>query len=554
MDNIRLLLFFALAFVLLALYQAWQEDYGQPATPVAESVPVGDHDAAVSALPEDMPAAQVAPETPAVPKTPAATASTDTARYVHVTTDILDLKIDTHGGTVASALLRDYPLRLDTPDEKLQLFYPAPPRLFIAQSGLIGTRPESAPNHQAAFVAEAERYDMGDAENLTVTLSWSGEEGVIVNKHFQFTRGSYDLSVEHEVINRGAGAWAGREYRQLQRTEVDEPNQSAFMYTYMGGAIYTPENKYEKISFDDMRDGNLSLDATDGWLAMMQHYFVSAWIPSAGQEEHFYSKVLPGSRFVLGAYSPVVSLESGESHTFSSRLFVGPKLEKHLEQVAQGLNLTRDYGWLAVLAQPMFWVLDQIHTLVGNWGWAIIIFTLLLKLVLYPLSAASYRSMAGMRKLGPRIQAMKDRYGDDKQRMQQAMMDMYRKEKINPLGGCLPLLVQIPFFIALYWVLLESVELRQAPWILWIEDLSVKDPYFVLPILMGVSMVAQQKLNPTPPDPMQAKIMMAMPLIFTVFFAFFPAGLVLYWFVNNLASITQQWHITRQIEQAGSKG
>jgi YidC/Oxa1 family membrane protein insertase len=340
-------------------------------------------------------------------------------------------------------------------------------------------------------------------------------------------------------------------YGQLQRMEAKEEGQSAFMYTYQGGAIYSPEDHYQKVSFDDMVDSPLGRDVSNGWVAMLQHYFVSAWIPPAENAEHFYSKALSGGRYVIGTYSPAVTVPPGETGRLSKGLYVGPKLQSQLETVAPGLDLTRDYGWLAVIAQPMFWLLDQIHRVVNNWGWAIIIFTILLKLALYPLSATSYKSMAGMRKLAPRIQALKDRYGDDKQRMQQAMMEIYKKEKINPLGGCLPILVQIPFFIALYWVLLESVELRQAPWILWIQDLSVKDPYFVLPVLMGVSMFAQQKLNLQPPDPMQAKIMMSMPFVFTIFFAFFPSGLVLYWFVNNLFSIGQQWYITRKIEQAG---
>jgi len=550
MDNIRLLLFFALAFISLSLYQAWQEDYGTPPQIAAtEQTAVGPSTTGESALP-DAPVASVA--VPQVGTPSGDTSGTASASaQVKVRTDVFDMVIDTRGGTVSSAHLREYPVHLDDTEEKLQLLAPEP-RLFIAQSGLLGIEAELAPTHEAVFSADQTEYEMADgSDSLTVTLTWQHPSGVTVNKHFHFTRGTYVIRIDQEVVNGGAEPWSGRGYRQLQRTKVAEENQNAFMYTYMGGAIYTPGDKYHKVKFEDMAEKDLSVDAKGGWVAMLQHYFVSAWIPPSDQDEHFYSKALSGDRYMIGTYSPTVSVQPGSSHTFSSNLYVGPKLQSQLEKAAPGLDLTRDYGWLAVIAQPMFWLLDAIHKIVNNWGWAIIIFTILLKLALYPLSATSYKSMAGMRKLAPRIQALKDRYGDDKQRMQQAMMEIYRKEKINPLGGCLPILVQIPFFIALYWVLLESVELRQAPWILWIDDLSVKDPFYVLPLLMGITMFIQQKLNPAPPDPMQAKIMMSMPFVFTVFFAFFPAGLVLYWFMNNLFSIAQQWYITRKIEQAG---
>jgi YidC/Oxa1 family membrane protein insertase len=325
---------------------------------------------------------------------------------------------------------------------------------------------------------------------------------------------------------------------------------SQFLYTYTGGAIYTPEEKYEKISFEDMESSKLSMEVKGGWVGMLQHYFLGAWVPPAEETDHFYSNVLPGQRYVLGAYTPSISLAAGGSHIFSSGFVAGPKLQDELEAIAPGLDLTVDYGWLTVLAKPIFWLLKSIQGVVLNWGWSIILLTLIIKLVFFKLSETSYKSMANMRKMTPRIQALKDRYGDDKQRLNQAMMEMYKKEKINPLGGCLPILVQIPVFIALYWVLLESVELRQAPWILWLQDLSIKDPYYVLPIIMGISMFIQQKLNPAPPDPMQAKIMMSLPFVFTIFFAFFPSGLVLYWVTNNILSIAQQWYITRQIEAA----
>ena len=553
MDNIRILLFFALAFVLLALYQAWQVDYGSTPVEQATTSPAAPADSnAGSAVPEVQTQSEVPVAEPAaVPSTPVEMAAASSK--VRVETDVLDLQIDTRGGTISSARLRAFPVKIDSPDQPLPLFSSEPSNFFIAQSGLFGSDEGLAPSHESVFTAEQTRYSLAeDADVLTVTLTWRHASGVEVRKHFHFTRGSYVIRVEHEVVNQGASPWAGRSYGQLQRVKPSDDGSSVFMYTYTGGAIYSPDEKYQKVQFDDMKESALSRDVMGGWVAMLQHYFVSAWIPPAERSEHYYTKALPGERYVIGGYSPAVTVEPGSAYTFSSELYAGPKLQNTLEQVAPGLVLTRDYGWLAVIAQPMFWLLDRIHGFVGNWGWAIIIFTILLKLALFPLSAASYKSMAGMRKLGPRIQALKDRYGDDKQRMQQAMMEMYRKEKINPLGGCLPILIQIPFFIALYWVLLESVELRHAPWILWIVDLSVKDPYFVLPIMMGVTMFVQQKLNPAPPDPMQAKIMMSLPFVFTVFFAFFPAGLVLYWFMNNLFSIGQQWYITRAVEKAAA--
>jgi YidC/Oxa1 family membrane protein insertase len=336
----------------------------------------------------------------------------------------------------------------------------------------------------------------------------------------------------------------------LQRAKPIEDSANKFIYTYTGGAIYSEEKKYEKIKFDDIAEADLNRDIKGGWLAMLQHYFVSAWVPPAEQVHHYYSKALKTGRFVLGAYSPNKTVSAGEQVNFESRFYAGPKLQHQLEAISKGLELTADYGWLTIIAKPIFWVLEKIHGIVQNWGWSIILLTVLIKLAFYKLSETSYKSMANMKKVAPRLQTLKERYGDDKQRLNQAMMEMYKKEKINPLGGCLPMLVQIPVFISLYWVLLEAVELRQAPWIFWIQDLSIKDPYFVLPLLMGITMFIQQKLNPAPPDPMQAKIMMSLPIVFTVFFAFFPSGLVLYWFVNNLLSILQQWYITKKIEEA----
>jgi len=558
MDNIRLILVLSLVFVLMLIWQAWEKDYGQPPVQTQTQVQTGTD--AVTPAPADAP--PVAPEAPvpsAVPQVvgPAAAAAStpasDASPRVRVRTDVLDLEIDLRGGTIASTRLNAYELSSDKRDEKFQLLAPAGPSLFVAQSGLFNNPEGIAPTHEAVYTASASDVVLKDGQDsIAVDLVWRHDSGVEVTKRFTFRRGSYQIGVDHILDNQGQTPWSGRDYRQLLRTEPPATPESKFMYTFTGAAAYSPDEKFRKYQFAELAEGKLDKDVTDGWIAMIQHYFVAAWVPPRGLADHFYGKKVGEQKYAIGLYGPAVTISPGQSHTFSGSLFAGPKLQDQMAATATGLDLTVDYGWLAVIAQPMFMILSWIHRLVGNWGWTIIIFTVLIKLVFYKLSETSYRSMANMRKLTPRIQALRDRYGDDKQRLNQAMMEIYQKEKINPLGGCLPILIQIPFFIALYWVLLESVELRQAPWIFWIHDLSVKDPYFVLPLLMGVTMVIQQKLSPAPPDPMQAKIMMILPIVFTFFFAFFPSGLVLYWFVNNLLSIAQQWVITRRIE-AGAK-
>ncbi len=474
-----------------------------------------------------------------------------TSKKITVHSDLYTMEIDTQGGTILKVFLNDYPEKLNDPDNKLQLMKPSGDDIFMARSGLIAGEGLSAPSHETLFQSVKSDYEMGEREEtLNVDMTWISGDGIKVTKRFTYTRGSYLVTIQHIVENGSTAQWSGREYRELVRTEPLDDGNSQFVYTYTGGAIYSEAEKYEKIKFGDMADKSLAREVKGGWIAMLQHYFVGAWIPPVDETDHFYSNVFGGKRYVLGAYTPAFTVAEGGVHTFSTGFVAGPKLQDELKEIANGLDLSVDYGWLTVLAQPIFWLLKTIHSFIGNWGWSIILLTLLIKLVFYKLSETSYRSMANMRKMTPRIQALKERYGDDKQRMNTAMMEMYKKEKINPLGGCLPIVVQIPVFIALYWVLLESVELRQAPFMFWIEDMSTKDPYFVLPLIMGVSMFIQQKLNPAPPDPMQAKIMMSLPFVFTFFFAFFPAGLVLYWVTNNILSIAQQWHITRQIEAA----
>lgn len=542
MDNQRLFLFVALSFVLMLIWQAWLTDYGaKPAPTPTEQAQTGAP--ATSAVPsQDVPAGTVSSTTPTTPA-PAVPAVAAGGQRIQIVTDVLDLQLDSRGGDVHTADLLAYPKDAGKP-EPFRLMDDAAPDLFIPQSGLLGP---GAPDHHALYSADQTEYHLADgAKTLEVRLHWQNAAGLKVDKVYTLKRGSYAIGVRYEVENGGAQIWKGSVYEQLQHGEPAKAGRFGIS-TYTGGVIYSPDEKYKKIKFDDIAKQDLSRDFSGGWAAMIQHYFLGAWIPDATQTSHYFSKALPDKHYVLGLVSPQLSVAPQGKGVFTSRLYVGPKLQDHLAQVAPGLELTVDYGVLTFIAQPIFWLLKNIHKLVGNWGWSIILLTMLIKLAFYKLSETSYRSMANMRKLQPRMQALKERYGDDRQKLNTAMMEMYKKEKINPLGGCLPIVVQIPVFLSLYWVLLETVEMRQAPWILWIKDMSSADPYFILPLIMGVTMLLQQKLNPAPVDPMQAKVMMAMPFLFTVFFAFFPSGLVLYWVVNNTLSIAQQWVITKRI-------
>jgi YidC/Oxa1 family membrane protein insertase len=550
MDNQRLLLFVALSFVVLLLWQAWMKDYG-PAPQPRTAPAVTDQPVSTTTPGEDLPQAGAEPATGErlVPED----ITLKTGQQVQVETDTLSVVIDTLGGDLRHAGLLDYHLSTEPGSPTFQLLNDTMPNLFVVQSGL--RTPDGAePTHHAEYRAEQLHYRLGDdADTLQVPLHWSSPEGVEVTKLYTFHRGSYVVDLDYQVKNNSAADWHGREYRQLQRSPQTASSQSKFIHTYTGSVLYSPEDKYQKISFSDMEKSPLDRNITDGWAAMIQHYFVVALIPDRGKEERYYTKTLSGPRYVIGLISPQDTVPAGAGAEFHTRVYVGPKLQDHLAEVAPGLELTVDYGRLTVLAQPIFWLLKTIHKAVGNWGWSIVLLTMLIKLAFYKLSETSYRSMANMRRLAPRLQSLKERYGDDRQRLNQAMMELYKKEKINPLGGCLPIVVQIPVFIALYWVLLESVEMRQAPFMLWINNLSAPDPFYVLPLLMGATMLIQQKLNPAPMDPIQAKVMMALPIVFTVFFAFFPSGLVLYWVVNNTLSIAQQYVITRRIERGAKK-
>ncbi|MEJ2382979.1 MAG: membrane protein insertase YidC, partial [Xanthomonadales bacterium] len=417
-----------------------------------------------------------------------------------------------------------------------------------------------APNHTSRFETARERYQLDTgADSLEVPFRWVSDDGLTVTKTFTFHRGRYDIGLSHAVANDGDTGWSGSYYSQLQRNVPVGEEEAGFTnpgrYSFFGIGFFNPEDKFEKIAFDDVAEDPFRKTTTQGWLAMIQHYFFAAWIPVGDAQMTYTTQAIAGDngpRYIARAVSTVRTVAPGERTAFDGTLYVGPKLQEVIPDVAPGLEYTVNYGIFTVFSKPLYWLLSKIHAFVGNWGWAIVLLTVLIKAAFFKLTEAQYRSTARMRKLQPRIEQLKERYGDDRQRMSQAMMEMYKKEKVNPLGGCLPILVQIPIFIALYWVLLESVELRQAPFILWIDNLSVRDPYFILPALNAVFMFATQRLTPmVGMDPLQQKIMTMMPVIFSIMFAFFPAGLVLYWATNAGLSLAQQYYITRKIAAAG---
>jgi YidC/Oxa1 family membrane protein insertase len=479
------------------------------------------------------------PSTTAEPAVPAST-------LIRVRTDVLDLAIDAAGGNIVEAKLPTYPVHKDQPDVPVALMSPEPARFFAVQGGLRAADGQPEANHLATFTATATEYTLkpGAAE-LKVPLRWESPTGVVVTKTYTFRPGRFQIDLEYTVQNNGAQPYQAAEYLQIQRL-YSPPDQSMFdveTYSFNGPVTYDG-TKYQKLDVEDLTEAPFSQSVPKGWFAAIQHHFLAAAVPPATETWNYAGSFADG-KFLVSAIGPLQAVPPAGSATFKSQLFIGPKLQSELKTVAPGLELTVDYGRLTLLAQPMFWLLDTIQGYVGNWGLTIILVTLLIKLVFYKLSETSGRSMAGMRKLQPRMKALQDRYKDDRQAMSTALMELYKKEKINPAAGCLPMLVQIPFFIAFYWVLLESVEMRQAPFALWITDLSSKDPFFILPLLMGAAMFFQQKLNPPPPDPVQAKMMQIMPIVFTGFFAFFPAGLVLYWLTNSVLSMAQQWRINK---------
>ena len=556
MDNSRLFLFAATAFVGMLLWQQWQADYG-PQPVVVEQPGIdgqvangGEVNAGIDDLPElaenQLDAGRTATDSNSITET-----QKNGQRLILIETDVIRAEIDSLGGVVRSLKLKKFPVTLDQPDVWLEIVHSQSDSVYLMQSGL-RNKNNTAPTHYSIYQTARTEYRLEDGEDeLIVPFYWS-ENGIEVTKSYHFRRGDYLVDVKHRVVNNSGDDWIGSQYRQIQRSRPLET--SRLLYTYTGSVYYNEEVKYEKVDFDDMEDSVLKTESTGGWIAMLQHYFLSAWVPTEDDKNLVYSiantKRNPAT-YTIGLRSENNQASPGGSVEFNSQMFVGPKIVDRLEEISPGLDLTVDYGVLTFISKPLYWLLSFYHSYVGNWGLAIILLTLTIKAVFYKLSETSYRSMARMRKVGPRLKTLKERYGDDRQKMNQAMMELYKTEKINPMGGCLPILVQIPVFIALYWALLESVDLRQAPFIFWIKDLSVMDPFYVLPVIMGISMFIQQKLNPAPPDPIQAKVMMALPFVFTIFFAFFPSGLVLYWVVNNVLSIAQQYVITKRIEAGG---
>ena len=476
-----------------------------------------------------------------VPGTPGAQTAT-AGQKVHFETDVYNGDIDTQGGTLSRlALVKEGDGK--QPDLYITLFDQTKDHTYLARTGLIGG---NFPNHNTVFTVEPGPLTMGADGKLQVRLTSPDVGGVRLVKTYTFTRGSYVIDVDQQIQNVGATDVNPTLYMELVRDDspVETPR---FSHTFIGPAVYSSEHHFQKISFSDMdkNKADFTPSANNGWIAMVQHYFASAWIPPADAQRDIYVNKFDNSLYRVGVKVPVGTLAPGKSKDIDSRLFAGPEEERMLASIAPGLDLVKDYGWVTIIAKPLFWLLEKIHTLLGNWGWSIIVLTLLIKAVFFPLSAASYKSMARMKEMSPRMTALRERFKSDPQKMNAALMELYKTEKINPLGGCLPVVIQIPVFISLYWVLLSSVEMRGAPWILWIKDLSQPDPFYILPVLMAVSMFLQTKLNPTPPDPVQAKMMMFMPLAFSVMFFFFPSGLVLYYVVNNLLSISQQYYITR---------
>ncbi|PHS70024.1 MAG: membrane protein insertase YidC [Methylophaga sp.] len=547
MDNFRTFLIFGLLIVSLLLWEAWQTDYVRPQQAVQDAVT---QIATANDLPEvaveqqqdlpDLPIARSVDSLPAVEQV-----NTASTHQIHIKTDIIDLYIDTQGGDIRELSLLNYPVESKTPDVPVQFLASSAAHFFVVQSGLRSD--VTAPTHYDQYTMEKSQYELVEGQDvLVVPLHWQSGNGLKVTKTYRFHRDSYLIDVDYQIENNSGERFSAYPYAQFNRSRPED--DSGFIYTYTGAVFSSEANHYEKVDFDDLDDAAFSQVATSGWVAMIQHYFVAALIPAADEQEYgFYGKSIKELNYTSGMKMPTVSVTDGDVAQTSYQIYLGPKEHKRLELVAPNLALTVDFGKLTIISQPLFWLMEQFHKVTNNWGWSIVLLTILIKAVFYRLSAASYRSMASMRKLTPKLATLKERYGDDKQQFNKAMMDLYRTEKINPLGGCLPILVQMPVFLAFYWVLVESIELRQAPFIFWLQDLTAMDPYFILPVLFGLSMFFQQKLNPAPQDPAQAMVMKAFPIVFTVFFAFFPSGLVLYWVVNNILSIAQQWHITRKM-------
>jgi YidC/Oxa1 family membrane protein insertase len=544
MDSQRLILFFVFSFSLFMLYDAWQREQ-QPVRP-AVTAKTDAKSRADSTLPPP-PSEKLVPPPAAAPQASQAPAASGTV--VKVETDVFHVEIGTTGGDLRRLELKEH-RAVEDKKKNFVLFQQRPDHTYVAQSGLLGG---SLPTHHTQYTATATAYTLAPGTDaLEVRLTAPAVDGVTVTKVYRFRRGSYLIDVSFQIENKGAAPLQPYAYYQFLRDGKPPAGDSAMLPTFTGVGVYSEAEKFQKVSFSDIEKNKAAHVKTsnDGWIAMLQHYFLGAWLPKNGTPREFYTRRVDNDLYTAGVVVPAPAIQPGAAATISVPLYAGPEDQDKLAALAPGLDLAVDYGWLTVLAVPLFWLLGWLHQWVGNWGVAIILLTVIIKLIFYPLSEASYRSMAKMRVMAPKLQRLKEQYGDDRQRMQQAMMELYKTQGVNPLGGCLPIIVQIPVFIALYWVLLASIELRHAPFMLWIQDLSVPDPWFVLPVLMGATMIIQTRLNPEPPDPVQAKVMKIMPIAFSVFFFFFPAGLVLYWLVNNILSIAQQQHINRKLERA----
>ena len=546
METQRLIALVVFSFSALLLWDAWQKHNApKQVAPSASTAPAVPGAPATSA-PPSLPGA--APGAPAVPQAQAQLAG---GEPIVVKTDLFDVELSTLGGDVRRVTMKQVHSALDR-TQPLTLLEPDPKHFFVTQTGLLG---DALPTHKTVYEAQQRVYTLGEGQNTLEVRLKAREGGAEVVKRLRFARASYTIDVAYDITNKSDKPIAPYAYFQFLRDgnppgeEAAQTSAFAGVTTFTGPALYTEEAKFAKVDFKDIDKGKQShvKKAKDGWIGVVQHYFVSAWLPKAGLEREYFTSKVGENLYSAGVVVPFGSIAPGASATVDVPAYIGPQETERLEQVAPGLRLVVDYGWLYVIAAPLFWVLKSIHGEVGNWGWAIILLTILIKLVFYPLNAKAGRSMAQMKVLTPKMEKLKELYGEDRQKLNQAMMELYKTEKINPLGGCLPIVVQIPVFIALYWVLLASIELRHAPWLGWIHDLSAPDPYFILPVIYAVSMLVQTKLNPQPADPVQAKVMLIMPIMFSVFFLFFPSGLVLYWVVQNLLSIVQQWHINRTI-------
>ena len=551
MDNQRLLIWAFFILMGWMTWQTWQQDYGpQPVPPTAAEA-----DEALTApeAPTDsMPELDTdATALPVVPQSEDAPEAKPAAATITVTTDVFEVDINTVGGTLQGATLLRYPIAKDRPDELVRLLDTSGKTFGVIESGLRAAGGAAEATHLETFTAQQTRYELGADDELVVPLTWRDSSGVVVEKRFRFTRGSYRIDLEQTLSNGSEAPWQGAEYVRIKRHsgEIERSMFDVDTYSFDGPVVYDGDAS-NKLKRDDLLDdGPYEYSAQQGWLASIQHHFLRAVVPTPGMD-YKYSVSVNGNVATSSAIRRnLVTIAPGASGSLDTALFVGPKLQDQLEDIDKSLKLTVDYGWLTIISQPLFWLLSFVYeNIMSNWGVAIIIVTFLIKLAFYKLTESSGRSMAKMRQIQPRMKALQDRYKDDKQALSQAMMELYKREKVNPAAGCLPILIQMPFFLAFYWVLLESVEMRQAPFALWITDLSSRDPYFILPLIMGAAMFGQQKLNPAPTDPVQARVMQIMPIMFTVFFAFFPSGLVLYWVTNTVLSIAQQWKINRVVE------